>query len=99
MKTDSGIPLWALALFVAGGALGGLLLSTMNHPEGVQPAVVYSSEVLESHKEAGLHSNYRQGGHNYLEVHYEGEQQGLYFRQNLAEVAEGCELEKSVKSY
>lgn len=105
MNTDSGIPLWALALFVAGVALGGLHLSTMNPPKGVQPAVVYSSEVLEGHKEAGLHSSYRQGGHNYLEVHYEGEwqvlkcsargweQQGLYFRQNLAAVAEGCELE------
>lgn len=111
MQTDSGIPLWALALFVAGGALGGLLLSTAEPPKGMQPAVVHSSEVLEGHKESGLHSSYRQGSHNYLEVHYKGEwqvlkcsikgweQQGLYFRQNLAAVAEGCESEKSVKSY
>ena len=107
MKTDSGISLWALSLFVAGISLGVFHMSTAKHPEGVQPAVAHSAEVLEGHKEAGLHSNYRQGGHNYLEVYYEGEwqtlkcnikgweQQGLYFRQNHAEVAEGCELEKS----
>ena len=96
-----------LGMFVTGVIPVGLHLSTVKHPEGVQPAVVYSSEVLEGHKETGLHSNYRQGNHNYLEVHYKGEwqtlkcsikgweQQGLYFRQNLAAVAEGCEMEKS----
>ena len=105
MNTNSGVSLWALALFVAGVTMGGIHLLPAKHPEGVQPAVVYLSEVLDGHKETGLHRNSRQGDHNYLEVHYEGEwktlkcsikgwgQQGLYFRQNLATVAEGCELE------
>ena len=100
--------MWALTLFVTVVALVGIPLSTAKQTKRPHPAVVYSSEVLEGHKEAGLHSNYRQGNHNYLEVHYKGEwqtlkcsikgweQQGLYFRQNLATVAEGCELEKSV---
>lgn len=107
MRNNNIVPLWAPALFVSGATLGWLYLLPADHPKWAQPAVVYSAEALEGHKEAGLHSNYRQGSHNYLEVHYEGEwqvlkcsikgweQQGLYFRQNLAAVAEGCELEKS----
>ena len=108
MKTNNGVSLGALALFVAGITMGGVHMLTGKPSEGVQPAALYSVEVLHDHKDAGLHGNYRQGNHNYLEVHYEGEwqtlkcsikgweQQGLYFRQNIAEVAEGCELEKSV---
>lgn len=110
MQASSGVSLWALTMFVAGVTLGVLYLLTPDNPAEVQPAVVHSSEVLEAQKAAGLHTNYRQGAHKYLEVYYKGEwqtlkctikgweQQGLYFRHNLAEVAEGCELEKSVKT-
>ena len=108
MKTNNGVSLGALSLFVAGITMGGVHLATVPHPKGMQPAAVYWVEVLHDHKEAGLHSRYRRGSHNYLEVYYEGEwqtlkcsikgweQQGLYFRQNLAAVAEGCELENLV---
>ena len=110
MKTNNGVSLGALALFVAGITMGGVHMLTGKPSEGVQPAEVYSVEILEVQKAVGLHTNYRQGSHNYLEVHYEGEwqtlkcsikgweQQGLYFRQNIAEVAEGCELEKLVRT-
>ena len=103
----------ALAVFVTGITLGGTLgvmhLMAEERPQDRRPAEVYSTEILEAQEAAGLYTNYRQGETSYLEVLYEGEwqglkcsldgwtQQGLYFRHNLAAVAEGCELETLVK--